>query len=59
MYYLLPQMSGYIIYFENDEKKKSFMVKDGDMLDKYNKIWDKIKENVNIKFHSTSVLKHT
>ena len=38
MYYLLPQMSGYIIYFENDEKKKSFMVKDGHMLDKYNKI---------------------
>ena len=29
-----------------------FMVKDDNALDKYNKIWDKIKEKVNIKFHS-------
>ena len=28
----------------------SFMVKDDNVLDKYNKIWDKNKENVNIKF---------
>ena len=52
-------MSGYIIYFQNDGKNKSFMVRDDDMLDKYNKIWDKIKENINIKFHTMSVLKHT
>ena len=25
------------------------------MLDKYNKIWDKIKENLNIQFHSKPV----
>ena len=34
------------------EKSMSFMVKDDNVLDKYNKIWDKIKEKVNIKFHS-------
>ena len=28
------------------------MVKDDNVLDKYNKTWDKIKEKVNIKFHS-------
>ena len=28
----------------------SFMVKDDNVLDKYNKIWDKNKEKVNIKF---------
>ena len=34
------------------EKSMSFMVKDDNVLDKYNKTWDKIKEKVNIKFHS-------
>ena len=28
------------------------MVKDDNVLDKYNKIWAKIKEKLNIKFHS-------
>ena len=31
------------------------MCKDDDVLDKYNKIWDKIKNKLNIKFHSASV----
>ena len=31
-----------------------FTVKDDYVLDKYNNIWDKIKEKVNIKFHSMS-----
>ena len=30
----------------------SFMVKDEYVLDKYNEIWDKIKNKLNIKFHS-------
>ena len=47
---ILPQMSGYIKYFENGGKNMSFMVKDDNVLDKYNKIWDKNKEKVNIKF---------
>ena len=33
----------------------SFMVKDDNVLDKYNKIWDKIKEKLNIKFHTKPV----
>ena len=33
----------------------SFMVKNDDVLDKYIEIWDKIKEKLNIKFHSTPV----
>ena len=48
---ILPQMSGYIKYFENGGKNMSFVIKDDDVLDKYNKIWDKIKEKLNIKFH--------
>ena len=36
------------------------MVKDDNALDKYNKIWDKIKETVNIKFHSyLFMMEHT
>ena len=37
------------------KKKVSFVIKDDDVLDKYNKIWDKIKETLNIKFHSMPV----
>ena len=33
----------------------SFMAKNDDVLGKYNKIWDKIKKKLNIKFHSASV----
>ena len=52
---ILPQMSGYIKYFENGGKNMSFVIKDDDVLDKYNEIWDKIKEKLNIKFHSMPV----
>ena len=48
MYYL----TGYIKYFENGGKNMSFVLKDDDVLDKYNEIWDKIKNALNIKFHS-------
>ena len=30
----------------------SFIIKDDEMLDKCNEIWDKIKETLSIKFHS-------
>ena len=52
-------MIGYIKYFENGGKNKSFMIKDYNVLDKYNKIWDKIKEKLSIKFHSIPVYDET
>ena len=52
-------MSGYIKYFENGGKNMSFVIKDDDVLDKYNEIWDKIKEKLNIKFHSMPVYDET
>ena len=52
---ILPQMSGYIKYFENGGKNMSFAIKNDDVLDKYNEIWDKIKKTLCIKFHSMSV----
>ena len=48
-------MSGYIKYFENSGKNMSFVIKEDDALDKYNEIWDKIKEKLNIEFHSMPV----
>ena len=52
-------MSGYIKYFDKGGKNMSFMVKDDNVLDKYNKIWDKIKEKLNIKFHSMPIYDET
>ena len=46
-------MSVYIKYFENGGKNMSLIIKDYDVLDKYNEIWGKIKNKLNIKFHST------
>ena len=54
MYYL-PQMTGYIKYSENGRKNMSFVIKDDMCLNKYNEIWDKIKETLSIKFHSMPV----
>ena len=52
---ILPQMSGYIKYFENGGKNMSFLIKDDMCLDKHNKIWDKVKEILNVKFYSMPV----
>ena len=48
-------MTGYIKYFENGGKNMSFVIKDDDVLDKYNEIWDKINKTLSIKFHSMLV----
>ena len=36
-------MNGYIKHFENGSKKMSFFIRDDEVLDKYNKFWDVIK----------------
>ena len=48
-------MSEYIKYFENGGRNMSFFVRDDNVLDKYNKIWNVIKNKLNIKFHSKPV----
>ena len=42
-------------HFKNGGKNTCFLIKDDNVLDKYNEIWDKIKETLNIKFHSMPV----
>ena len=44
---ILPQMSGYIKYFENGGKNMSFLIKDDEVWDKFDKIWDVIKNKLN------------
>ena len=47
MYYLT---SGYIRYFENGGKNMSFKIEDKSVYVKYNQIWNKIKELLDVKF---------
>ena len=41
---LLPQMSGWIMYFENVGKNMSFNIEDDEVYLKYNEIWNKVKK---------------
>ena len=52
---ILPQMSGFIKYFEDGGENMSFMIKNDGVLDKCDEIWGKIKDKINIKFHSMPV----
>ena len=56
---ILPQMMGYIKYFENGGKNMSFLIKNDSVLNKYNEIWDRIKEKLSIKFHIEPVYDQT
>ena len=52
---ILPQMSGYIKYFENGGKKIFFLVNDDEVWEKYEEIWNVIKNKLGIKFHSEPI----
>ena len=55
---ILPQMSGYIKYFENENKNMSFLIKGDQVWEKYDKIWDAIKNKLGVKFHSEPVYEY-
>ena len=40
---ILPQMSGYIKYFDNGGKNMSFFTNDKKVSEKYNEIWNVVK----------------
>ena len=48
----------YITYFENGIKNMSFLIKDDDVWEKYDKIWDVIKNKTNIKFYREPVYEY-
>ena len=51
-------MSGYIKCFENGSKNMSCLGKDDEVWDKYDNIWDVIKDKLGINFHSESVYEY-
>ena len=55
---VLPEMSGYIKYFKNGVKNMFFFIKDHEVWDKYDKIWDVIKYKLGIEFHSEPVYEY-
>ena len=55
---ILPQMCGYIKYFENSGKNMSFLIKDNEVWNKYDKIWEVIKDILGINFYSEPVYEY-
>ena len=52
---ILPQMSGYIKYFDDGGKNMSFKIEDESVHLKYNEIWNEIKNSPNTRFHSQPI----
>ena len=51
-------MSGYIKYFENGGKNKSFLIRDNEVWNKCDRIWDVIKDKLGINFYSELVYEY-
>ena len=49
---ILPQMSRYIKYFENGGKNMPYLIEGDEVREKYENIWDVIKNKLGIKFHT-------
>ena len=48
-------MNGYIKYLKNGGKNMSFLIKNDEVWQKYEHIWNIIKNKLNIKFHSEPI----
>ena len=47
---ILPQMSGYIKYFDDGGKNMSFVTDDEEVYEKYNEIWEVVRKLLKLKF---------
>ena len=52
---ILPQMSGYIKYFDNNEKNMSFVTDDKEVYEKYNEIWNVFKRLLKLEFTASPI----
>ena len=52
---MLPKTSAYVKSYDGQTKSMSFLIEDGDLLEKYNTIWDKVSANINKEFDSEPV----
>ena len=48
-------MNGYIKYFKNGGKNMPFLIKNSEVWEKYEDIWDVIKNKLGIKFHNEPI----
>ena len=53
---ILPQMSGYIKYFDYGGKNMSFVTDDKEIYKKYNEIWEVVRKLLKLKFTVSPVL---
>ena len=58
LYIILCQMNRYIKYFEYGNPNLSFLIKAEEIGEKYEQIWDVIKNVLKIKFHSKPVYEY-
>ena len=52
---ILPEMNGYIKYFENGGKNMSLLIKNNEVWERYEDIWNVIKNKLNIKLHTQPI----
>ena len=52
---ILPQMSGYIKYFDNGGKNMSFVTDDKEVYEKYDEIWNVVKSLLKLKFAASPI----
>ena len=52
---ILPQMSGYIKYFDNGGKNMSFVTDDKEVYEKYNEIWNVVKRLLKLEFTASPI----
>ena len=52
---ILPQMSGYIKYFDNGGKNMSFVTDDKEVYGKYDEIWNVVKGLLKLKFDASPI----
>ena len=52
---ILPQMNGYIKYFDDDGKNMSFVTDDEKVYENYNEIWNVVKGLLKLKFAASPI----
>ena len=52
---VLPQMNGYIKYFDNGGKNMSFVTDDKEVYEKYDEIWNVVKRVLKLKFAASPI----
>ena len=55
LFITLPEISGYIEYFDDSGKNMSFKIEDDNVYLGYIEIWNKIKKALNVRFHSQPI----